>query len=167
MSESLNIAYYCTPHGLGHASRALEIIRSLLARGHNVLLASGATVGMFFHHQLSRNETARFTFRKVVLDSGALQPHAFTVDMSASLQQYWQLADGDMREERLQTEEAWLLGNRIDVVVSDVVPLPCRASRRVGIPAGVPSGISKAKSVPKRHLSSRISRTICQSSAKI
>jgi hypothetical protein len=34
----------------------------------------------------------------------------------------------------IQSEEAWLLSNSIDIVVSDVVPLPCSAANRVGVP---------------------------------
>ena len=102
---TLNVAYYITPHGLGHATRALEIIRCLLSRGHSVVLSSGASVGLFFQGQLassSREMRLRFTFRTAVFDSGSLQPHAFTVDMAASLREYYQRADGDHRQSRIQ-----------------------------------------------------------------
>jgi L-arabinokinase len=100
--SSLNIAYYATPHGLGHATRALEIIRSLMSRGHAVVLSSGPAVGLFFQSQLQNEEKIMFTFRTAVFDSGALQPHAFTVDMAASLREYYQRADGDHRQARIQ-----------------------------------------------------------------
>lgn len=34
----------------------------------------------------------------------------------------------------LQSEESWLLSNSVDIVVSDVTPLPCQAANRVGVP---------------------------------
>lgn len=66
------------------------------------MLSSGASVGLFFQSQLMSDEKLRFTFRTAVFDSGALQPHAFTVDMQASLKEYYQRADGDHREGRIQ-----------------------------------------------------------------
>ena len=68
--KSLIIAYYVTPHGLGHATRALEVIRELMRRGHAVVLSSGATVGLFFQSQLNNEEKLLFTFRTAVFDSG-------------------------------------------------------------------------------------------------
>jgi L-arabinokinase len=38
------------------------------------------------------------------------------------------------KTDHMQNEESWLLSNSIDVVVSDVTPLPCQAAYRVGIP---------------------------------
>lgn len=104
--KALNVAYYVTPHGLGHATRALEVIRVLMRRGHAVVLSSGATVGLFFQSQLANEEKLRFTFRTAVFDSGALQPHAFTVDMQASLKEYYQRADGDHREGRIKVRRS-------------------------------------------------------------
>lgn len=34
-ATSLNIVYYCTGHGLGHATRSLEVCKHLIAAGHN------------------------------------------------------------------------------------------------------------------------------------
>lgn len=66
----------------------------------DVILVSGAAIGLFFQSQLTDHEKARFDFRTRVFDSGALQPHAFTVDMDASLDEYMQLGERD-REEQL------------------------------------------------------------------
>lgn len=102
-----------------------------MGRGHAVVLSSGAAVGLFFQSQLNNEEKLRFTFRTAVFDSGwyclpctlnranhhpitmntcgvagALQPHAFTVDMQASLKEYYQRADGGHREGRIQVETA-------------------------------------------------------------
>lgn len=34
-TRSLTIAYYCTGHGLGHATRSLEVCKHLIAAGHH------------------------------------------------------------------------------------------------------------------------------------
>lgn len=63
-------------------------------------MVSGAAIGLFFHSQLTEQEMSKFDFRTRVFDSGALQPHAFTVDMNASLDEYMQLSETD-REQQL------------------------------------------------------------------
>ena len=105
-----------------------DAFQVLMGRGHAVVLSSGAAVGLFFQSQLNNEEKLRFTFRTAVFDSGwhclpctlnranhypitcvvagALQPHAFTVDMQASLKEYYQLADGGHREGRIQVQTA-------------------------------------------------------------
>lgn len=35
LMEPLVIAYYCTGHGLGHATRSVEICKHLVAAGHS------------------------------------------------------------------------------------------------------------------------------------
>ena len=76
-----------------------------MRRGHAVVLSSGPAVGLFFQSQLTNEEKLRFTFRTAVFDSGALQPHAFTVDKQASLKEYYERADGGHREDRIQVTQ--------------------------------------------------------------
>lgn len=88
----LKIAYYVTPHGLGHATRALEVTRHLLQAKHEVVIVSGPAVGQLFQSQLPAAGRMLLTIRKQVFDSGALQPHAFTVDQAKSLEEYQRVA---------------------------------------------------------------------------
>lgn len=79
----------------------LQVVKCLLATGTcEVTVVSGAAIGLFFHSQLTEQEMSKFDFRTRVFDSGALQPHAFTVDMNASLDEYMQLSETD-REQQL------------------------------------------------------------------
>jgi hypothetical protein len=59
--EPLSIAYYCTGHGLGHATRAIEVCKHLVERGHTVTVVTGAPARVF----LQQVPAARFTLRKV------------------------------------------------------------------------------------------------------
>lgn len=73
--EPLAIVYYCTGHGLGHATRAIEVCKHLVQRGHSVTVVTGAPAKVF----LQQVPTTRFVFRKAVLDSGSKQLDPFTV----------------------------------------------------------------------------------------
>jgi hypothetical protein len=82
--EPLVIAYYATGHGLGHATRAVEVCKRLVARGHSVTVVTGAPARVF----LREVPSAHFTLRRAVLDCGALQRDPFTVDVAGSLEEY-------------------------------------------------------------------------------
>lgn len=128
--EPLCIAYYCTGHGLGHATRAIEVCKHLVARGHSVTVVTGAPARVF----LQQVPAARFTLRRAVLDCGSKQLDPFTVDTRGSLEEYYATAVAH-RDELLQAEASWLRTTRTDLVVSDVVPIACAAAARAGIPA--------------------------------
>ncbi|KAI8470791.1 MAG: Transglutaminase-like superfamily-domain-containing protein [Monoraphidium minutum] len=140
--EPLSIAYYCTGHGLGHATRAIEVCKHLVARGHTVTVVTGAPARVF----LQQVPAARFTLRKAVLDCGSKQLDPFTVDTRGSLEEYHRTAVAH-RDELLAAEVwwlritrtdlvvSWLRITRTDLVVSDVVPIACAAAAQAGIPA--------------------------------
>ena len=79
----------------------MQVVKCLLTKGQcEVIVVSGAAIGLFFQSQLTEQEKKKFDFRTRVFDSGALQPHAFTVDMNASLDEYMRLGE-TAREEQL------------------------------------------------------------------
>lgn len=45
--DPLSIAYYCTGHGLGHATRSIEVCKHLVERGHTVTVVTGAPARVF------------------------------------------------------------------------------------------------------------------------
>lgn len=135
--DPLSIAYYCTGHGLGHATRALEVCRHLVERGHSVTVVTGAPARVF----LQEVPSSRFVFRKAVLDCGSKQLDPFTVDMKGSLEEYHNTCVVN-RESMLESEAQWLQSNRIDLVVSDVVPIACAAAAAAGVPAVCVSNFS-------------------------
>ncbi|CDY23135.1 BnaC09g18890D [Brassica napus] len=109
--KHLVFAYYVTGHGFGHASRVVEVVRHLIAAGH---------------------DSPRLKIRKVLLDCGAVQAGALTVDRLASLEKYVETAVVP-RAEILKTEVEWLHSIKTDFVVFDVVPVACRAAADAGI----------------------------------
>ncbi|KAG6591644.1 L-arabinokinase, partial [Cucurbita argyrosperma subsp. sororia] len=124
----LVFAYYITGHGFGHATRVIEVVRHLILAGHEVHVVSAAPEFVF----TSAIQSPRLFIRKVLLDCGAVQADALTVDRLASLKKYHETAVVP-RFTILETEVKWLKSIKADLVVSDVVPVACRAAADAGI----------------------------------
>ncbi|KAK9989584.1 hypothetical protein SO802_029823 [Lithocarpus litseifolius] len=124
----LVFAYYVSGHGFGHATRVVEVVRHLIRSGHDVHMVTGAPDFVF----TSEIQSPRLLFRKVVLDCGAVQADALTVDPIASLEKYSQMSVLP-RASVLATEVQWLNSIKADLVISDVVPIACRAAADAGI----------------------------------
>ncbi|KAL2503418.1 L-arabinokinase [Forsythia ovata] len=126
--KPLVFAYYVTGHGFGHATRVVEVVRNLIQAGHDVHVVTAAPDYVF----TSEIQSPRLFIRKVLLDCGAVQADALTVDRLASLEMYVQTAVVP-RASILSTEVEWLKSIKADLVVSDVVPVACRAAADAGI----------------------------------
>ncbi|KAI5659279.1 hypothetical protein M9H77_28072 [Catharanthus roseus] len=126
--KSLVFAYYVTGHGYGHATRAVEVVRNLILAGHYVHVVTVAPEYVF----TIAIQSPQMFIRKVLLDSGAVQTDALTVDRHASLEKYFETAVVP-RDAILETEISWLKSVNADLVVSDVVPVACRAAADAGI----------------------------------
>ncbi|KAM4074478.1 hypothetical protein ACJW30_10G096400 [Castanea mollissima] len=126
--DHLVFAYYVTGHGFGHATRVVEVARQLILAGHDVHVVTGAPDFVF----TSEIQSPRLFIRKVLLDCGAVQADALTVDRLASLEKYHETAVVP-RASILEAEIEWLNSIKADLVVSDVVPVACRAAADAGI----------------------------------
>ncbi|RDY10485.1 L-arabinokinase [Mucuna pruriens] len=152
-AKHLVFAYYVTGHGFGHATRVTEVVRHLIHAGHDVHVVTGAPDFVF----TSEVQSPRLFIRKVLLDCGAVQADALTVDRLASLAKYSETAVKP-RASILAQETEWLNSVKADLVqqlktrentfilylvdpckanmrkqVSDVVPVACRAAADAGI----------------------------------
>ncbi|KAK7260752.1 hypothetical protein RIF29_27049 [Crotalaria pallida] len=126
--KHLVFAYYVTGHGFGHATRVTEVMRHLILAGHDVHVVTGAPDFVF----TSEIQSPHLFIRKVLLDCGAVQADALTVDRLASLEKYSETAVKP-RASILAREIEWLNSIKADLVVSDVVPVACRAAADAGI----------------------------------
>ncbi|KAH7844149.1 hypothetical protein Vadar_024884 [Vaccinium darrowii] len=126
--KNLVFAYYVTGHGLGHATRVVEVVRHLILAGHDVHVVTGAPDFVF----TTEIQSSKLFLRKLVLDCGAVQADALTVDRLASLEKYSETAVVP-RASILAAEVEWLNSIKADLVVSDVVPVACRAAADAGI----------------------------------
>ncbi|PIN05397.1 Galactokinase [Handroanthus impetiginosus] len=128
--KPLVLAYYVTGHGFGHATRVLEVVRNLILAGHEVHVVTGAPEYIF----TSEIKSPKLFIRKVLLDCGAVQADALTVDRRATLEKYVEMAVVP-RASILATEVEWLKSVNVNLVVSDAVPIACRAAADAGIGA--------------------------------
>ncbi|XAR47978.1 L-arabinokinase [Bertholletia excelsa] len=129
-TKPLVFAYYVTGHGLGHATRVVEVVRHLILAGHTVHVVTGAPHFVF----TTEIQSPGLFIREELLDCGAVQSDALTVDRLASLQKYSETAVVS-RASILTKEVKWLKSIKADLVVSDVVPVVCRAAVDAGIRA--------------------------------
>ncbi len=121
------IAYYVSGHGLGHASRASQVM-SLLPEQWRLIVKSSAPK-WFFQHEVSRP----FELIKEAQDTPPVQHDNFHIDWNATLSEGERLlANSDTRAE---TEAQWLVDNNVKVVVCDIPPFPIRAAELAGIPS--------------------------------
>ncbi|KAK7283023.1 hypothetical protein RIF29_12222 [Crotalaria pallida] len=129
--KKLVFAYYLSGHGFGHATRVAEVARHLINAGHVVHLVTAAPDFVFFD-EIDDIYTTHLHFRRVVLDCGAVQSDALTVDPLASLEKYSETAVKP-RASILARETEWLKSIKADLVVCDIVPVACRAAADAGI----------------------------------
>eukprot|EP01038_Epipyxis_sp_PR26KG_P012134 gene12134-16245_t len=126
------ICYYITGHGLGHATRSLGIIKSLLDNGATVCIISTMD-SSFFDINLNQYHAQIKYFRKTI-DSGAIQSSPLEVDPIATLNQYYNCIHL-VHEQILQEEVKFLNEEHPSLIIVDVAALPCRAADLAGIPS--------------------------------
>ncbi|KAK8954637.1 L-arabinokinase [Platanthera zijinensis] len=103
--EHAILAYYVTGHGLGHATRVVEIVRHLVESGHVVHVVTAAPEFVFTTDIQSPNLHIRKYLETAVIPRASI----------------------------LATEVEWLKSVKADLVISDVVPVACRAAADAGI----------------------------------
>lgn len=101
-------------------------------------VVTGAPVHIFAHEL----PPSGLTVRHAILDTGAKQRDAFTVDQRGSLEEYVATAGGHRRSEIVVEESGWLRDSGADLVVSDIVPLACVAASAAGLPCIAVSNFS-------------------------
>lgn len=123
----VNVCFYVTGHGLGHATRSLELIRSLLQHQYVVHIVSPVNEDFFVKSLDYDKSMATLFHHSRSLDSGAIQTGPLNVDPHKTLDAYYHIHKN--REELLRYEVAWLTQTSIDIVIVDATPLGCIAGR--------------------------------------
>ena len=141
MSKRVQVCYYITGHGLGHATRSMELIRALLQSGKYAVNVVSHVSASFFLNSLqdfginsidSETNEVLVTINDRNLDTGAVQQDVFVVDSASTLKKYLEHIH-QKRQNLLDTEVSWLRENNIQLVLVDAIPLACQAGIRAGI----------------------------------
>lgn len=103
-------------------------ICNLLPEGSEIFLRT-TVPRPFFEKEISRP----FLYEPAAFDCGCVQPDASTIDIQKTLAAYRRIADRNRR--LLDKEAAWCEKNRIDVIVSDIVPFAFSVAKKAGIPS--------------------------------
>ncbi len=127
-SHKKRIAWFVSGHGLGHATRATQIMRRIPADIADLIVFSVAD-GAFIRREARR----RVTLIPRAWDHGPVQASDFAIDWDATftecIAKQRAVAAGHADTVRL------LRDRRVDLVVTDIAPAPLRAARDAGIPA--------------------------------
>lgn len=127
------VVFYLSGHGLGHASRQVEIINALMATRPScqVSIKSSAPAWLF-------SRTLRARDVQVVseaCDTGIVQRDSLHLDEAASIERA--VAFHANIGQRAAAEAAWLRRVGASLVVADAPPLACLAAAGAGVPAFV------------------------------
>ena len=130
MHVGKTIAYYVTPHGFGHAVRALEVIRHLLLGDPTLRII---LVSDFPEYLVEEGAGVPLPFRRRRLDLGLVQKDSLRFDLDASLDA---LVSLEAESRRLIREEMeFFRDEEVDAIVADVAFLPFAAAFEFGIPS--------------------------------
>ena len=126
----MNLCFYITGHGYGHAVRCIEIMRTLfqIYPSTHIRVRTAAP-----HWLFSPLRDQSFQYDYALLDVGALQKNSFSVDKKKTLQSYADLLKN--KDSIVEKEIAFLKGENIDLVISDITPLAFDAAKECHIPA--------------------------------
>jgi len=122
----VNIAFYVTAHGYGHAAREQAVIQALAQRGAQVFVRSAAPAKFFtaaVHHHVQR------------YDIGMIQNGPMQVNPAATVAAYQDI----LRSQPLliRREVEFLRAQQIALVVADMPPVACEIAAAAGIPSVV------------------------------
>ncbi|MDZ7722832.1 MAG: glycosyltransferase family protein [candidate division KSB1 bacterium] len=124
----MNIVYYITGHGYGHAIRAFEIIKALLEYPDisQITIKTTAPEWLF-----KPKPDARFCYIKNELDFGCIQSDSFYIDKKQTLARYAELLE--QKSVLVNKETEFLKSQNINLILSDITPFAFDAAQRAGI----------------------------------
>jgi len=130
----LNIAYYVTAHGFGHAVRSSDILRAMhrSEQSSNLKITIVSNVcAPFWLNRFDDLKEFDWHRRPGSFDIGMVQVDSVRVDIPATRERVRDLLQ--RRPILIEQERDWLLGEGIDLVICDVPAIPIEAAHWAGI----------------------------------
>lgn len=126
----IKIAYFITPHGFGHASRACAVMESIRRISPNVHFEIFTTVPRWFFFNSLIDQ---FTYHSEFVDVGLVQKSPLEEDLDATLESLNQFAPfSSSTIDRISTQLSQLA---CSLVICDISPLGLSAAKNAGIPS--------------------------------
>jgi hypothetical protein len=126
----MRLRYYISGHGLGHASRSLQIISALRRRHPQLAVEIVSSAAPWFLRDAAGGGIA---IRPAAFDIGVVQRDSLEMDLPATCQAWLDLLE--RRDALLAAEAESLLRGGVSLVAADIPALPLAAARLAGIPA--------------------------------
>lgn len=137
--KRINIAYYITGHGFGHATRSIEIIRGLLKSNNYNIFITTCIDENFIRKTLKDSNCNSIidgeeliTYCNKELCTGALQIDALNVDCINSLEKYY-INIHLNKKDIIKKEIEFLTNNKIEKIISDATSLCCYIGKLINI----------------------------------
>jgi len=125
----MSILFFISGHGFGHASRDVEVLNVLGARGRRDLVLRTAVNPDL----LARTLKVPYRLLPGACDTGIIQATSITHDDPATVRAALDFY-GDY-DARIDEECRRLTGERVSVVVGDIPPLAFAVAERLGVPS--------------------------------
>ncbi len=125
----MNIGYFISSHGFGHASRACAVIDKLGKYAHINFYIYTATPEWFFHNSLS----VPFELIRIQTDVGLVQSTPFEEDIEKtiiSLEKF--LPFSNLHNDPITQ---LVSQNKLDIIICDISPIGLWVAERLGIPS--------------------------------
>lgn len=124
----MNIAYYISGHGFGHAVRSVEVLRRLIALGDGARIHVRTTAPDFLFAAVKQH----VDLRAAGIDSGVVEASPLEIDVKSTLNEIRRLYT--MRESLIDAERDYLRSHRVELVVGDIPYLAATVARAVKRP---------------------------------
>jgi len=134
VEKALNIVYYVSGHGYGHATRSVALLRALARPGIALHVRTQAP------HWLFTEECPEVRCSSAEIDVGMAQVNSLDIDVPATLAAHEAFCAGF--ESATQREAAFLRDVGASLVLSDVPALACAAAHAAGVPSAAVSNFS-------------------------
>ncbi|MGW8193353.1 MAG: hypothetical protein ACWGOX_03735 [Desulforhopalus sp.] len=121
------IACFISPHGYGHATRAIAVLESLADREPNLLIHIYTTVPESLFHQTLTG----FIYHRQLTDIGLIQRSALVADIPATIREL----EGFLPFRRSEVDRLAALCCRCSLVLCDIAPLGIVVAAQLGIPS--------------------------------
>lgn len=128
----MNVAFYITGHGLGHAARSVEIIKSIYRKNPSIKFYLRTSVPLWFIED-SLKESINYDYHNVLIDIGVVQRDALRLDKLGTLESFSQFWAS--RKDLIFEEVKCLSKKKIDFVISDISPIAFLVAQKMGIPS--------------------------------
>jgi L-arabinokinase len=129
----MRVVFYISGHGFGHASRAIELIRTVLSRRPDARVAVRTAVPQWLFGTLVDAYGPRMDVQPLEADTGIVQLDSLRIDEEETVRQAVRFYATFDR--RVAAEAELLRREGADVVVGDIPPLAFAAAACAGVPS--------------------------------